>query len=163
MRYIKMIKYDVGNWYGVNATIFFSGCHFHCPGCFNKEAQDFSRGDIFTKQKENEFIGYANDKYVEGVCILGGEVFHQNLDEMLYFIKNVKEQVNKPIHVWTGYIFEDLLSDPKKVEILKYIDTIVDGPFIQDLKDLSLELRGSSNQRVIDVQKSLNTHKTQLL
>lgn len=149
MNYAKIIKYDTGNWDGINTTIFFSGCDFHCPGCFNKEAQDFNFGKPFTKEVEDLFISYAKSEHVDGVCILGGEPFQQDLDILLNFVKRIKREVQKPIHMWTGYLFEELLKDYKKFDILKYVDTIVDGHFIESEKDLNLKYRGSRNQRVI--------------
>lgn len=157
MKYAKIIKHDIGNWDGITTTIFFSGCRFNCPGCFNKELQNFNYGKPFNKEIEDLFISYANSKHVTGICILGGEPFQQDLDIMLSFVKRIKAEVNKPIHIWSGYTFESLLKDPKKKAILYYVDTLVDGQFVLSLKDLNLKYRGSSNQRVIDIQESLKT------
>ena len=157
MNYTKMMQYDINNWDGVNATIFFSGCKFHCPGCFNKEAWDFNYGYPFNKKAENLFISYGKNEHVDGICLLGGEVFHQDLDAILELVIRIKREVKKPIHAWTGYTFEELLADDKKRVILTYIDTLVDGRFMLEKKDLRLKYRGSSNQRVIDVQASLQT------
>ena len=155
MYFCDLRKYDVSNWNGINSTLFVSGCNFHCKGCWNKEAQDFNYGKPYTREIENTFIEYINDKHVDGACLLGGEIFHQDLDIILHLVKRIKAETNKPIHVWTGYKWEQLLEESKKVEILKYIDTLVDGQFILKLRDLSLKHKGSSNQREIDVQKSL--------
>lgn len=159
MKYAQIRKYDTSNWDGINTTIFFSGCKFGCPGCFNKDAQDFNYGLDYDLDVENLFISYAKDEHSVGVCILGGEPFQQDLDILLRLVKRIKEEVNKPIHIWTGYIFEELIKDEKKRNILNYIDTLVDGQFILAKKDLNLKFRGSSNQRVIDVQKSLKEGK----
>ena len=159
MKYAQIRKYDASNWDGINTTIFFSGCKFNCPGCFNKDAQDFNYGLDYNLDAENLFISYAKDEHSVGVCILGGEPFQQDLDILLRLVKRIKEEVKKPIHIWTGYIFEELIKDEKKRKILKYIDTLVDGQFILAKKDLNLKFRGSSNQRVIDVQKSLKEGK----
>lgn len=155
MKYAQIRKYDTSNWDGINTTIFFSGCKFNCPGCFNKDAQDFNYGLDYDLDVENLFISYAKDEHSVGVCILGGEPFQQDLDILLRLVKRIKEEVKKPVHIWTGYIFEELIKDEKKREILKYIDTLVDGQFVLAKKDLNLKFRGSSNQRVINVQKSL--------
>ena len=155
MRYAKIRKYDVSNFKGINSTLFVSGCNFHCKGCFNKEAQSFEYGNEFTKEVEDLFISYIKDKHVEGVNLLGGEIFQQDLDVILNLVKRIKNETNKPIYAWTGYLFEDLLKDRKKVEILKYIDIVIDGKFEMDNKDLTLKFRGSSNQKVIDVKESL--------
>lgn len=159
MKYAQIRKYDTTNWDGINTSIFFSGCKFNCPGCFNKVAQDFNYGLEYNLDVENLFISYAKDEHSVGVCILGGEPFQQDLDILLRLVKRIKEEVKKPIHIWTGYVFEELIKDEKKREILNYIDTLVDGRFILAKKDLKLKFRGSSNQRVIDVQKSLKEGK----
>ncbi len=148
MRYAKLLKYDAGNWDGINTTIWFSGCTFKCPGCFNEDCQDFNYGWEYNKEIEDRLIKYAKDEHVTGVCILGGEPFQQDLDVLLRLFKRIKHEVRKPIHVWTGYIFEDLLQDPDKKKLLEYVDTLVDGPFIMELKNLNLKYRGSENQRV---------------
>lgn len=157
MKYAKIIKYDTGNWEGINTTIFFSGCHFHCPGCFNVEAQNFNYGKEFNRDVIEEFISKANDVHVVGVNILGGEPFDQDLDVMYGFVKEIVERVDKPIHFWSGFTYEQLMEDEKKVRILKLADTLVDGQFMMGKKDLGLRFRGSSNQRVIDIQKSVET------
>lgn len=163
MNYAKIIKYDTGNWDGITTTIFFSGCRLNCPGCFNKELRDFNYGKVFDKEAEDLFIEYAKSPHVTGVCLLGGEVFQQDLDAMYKFILRLKNEVGKPIHVWTGYLFEDLIKDPKALSILCLIDTLVDGRFVMALKDLNLKYRGSSNQRVIDVDRSMVEWKVVLI
>lgn len=159
MKYSKIIKYDLSNWDGINSTIFFSGCRFKCPGCFNKVAQDFDYGFEYTQEIEDLLISLAKDEHVVGVCLLGGEPLQQDLDLILKLVKRIKKEVQKPIHLWSGYLFEDILSDEKRRPILDYIDTLVDGQFVLAKKDLNLKYRGSSNQRVIDVQKSLKEEK----
>ena len=163
MNYTKMMKYDTSNWDGITATIFFSGCKFHCPGCFNQEAWDFNHGQPFDKKAEDLFISYAKNPHVTGVCLLGGEVFQQDLDRILDLVIRIKREVRKPIHVWSGYTYEELMADEKKMVILCHIDTLVDGPFIFKQKDLRLKHRGSSNQRVIDVQASMKTGQIVLI
>lgn len=163
MYYSKMLKYDTSNWDGITATIFFSGCKFHCPGCFNKEAWDFKYGKEFDKNAEDQFIEYAKNPHVTGVCLLGGEVFQQDLYRILDLVIRIKREVRKPIHVWSGYTYEELMADDAKRVILFHIDTLVDGPFIFEKKDLRLKHRGSSNQRVIDVQASMQTGQIVLI
>ena len=159
MRYASIRKYDVSNWEGINATIFFSGCNFHCPGCFNKVAQDFNYGDIFDKSVMDAFINMAKDEKIDNVCMLGGEVFQQDLEIIYEFVSRIKEEVNKPIIVWTGYLIEDLLVKKDAFRILEKIDYLIDGQFILGKKDLSLKFRGSSNQRVIDVNRTIFENK----
>lgn len=158
-----MMKYDTSNWDGITATIFFSGCKFHCPGCFNQEAWDFNHGQPFDKKAEDLFISYAKNPHVTGVCLLGGEVFQQDLDRILDLVIRIKREVRKPIHVWSGYTYEEIMADEKKMVILCHVDTLVDGPFIFKQKDLRLKHRGSSNQRVIDVQASMRTGQIVLI
>lgn len=162
MKYAQIRKYDISNWSGINSTIFFSGCTFNCEGCFNKKAQDFNYGNDYTLDVENTFIEFAKDIHVTGVCLLGGEVFQQDLDIILSLVKRIKEEVGKPIYVWTGYSWEELIKDSKKIEILKYITVLIDGKFEIKLKDLSLKHKGSTNQREIDVQKSLSSGRIEL-
>ena len=163
MRYAKIIKYDTGNWEGINTTIFFSGCHFKCEGCFNTVAQDFNYGNVFNDDTINDIIEKASDSHVEGLCILGGEPFDQDLDMMYTFLKEFKIRVGKPIHMWSGFLYEDLISDKEKKRVLELADTLVDGQFKIDKKDLQLRFRGSSNQRVIDVHESFNNNKVILI
>lgn len=155
INYGSLRKYDASNWSGINSTLFVSGCYFHCKGCFNRCAQDFNYGNEFTKEVEDLFISYAQDIHVQGVCLLGGEVFHQDLDIILKLVRRIKDEVNKPIYCWTGFLWEDLIKNNKALEILRYIDVIIDGQFEEDKKDLMLKHKGSSNQREIDVVESL--------
>ncbi len=158
-----MRQYDVSNWSGINATIFFSGCRLKCPGCFNKKAHDFEYGVEFTKDEEERFINMCKNEHVEGVCILGGEIFQQDLTRVLKLVKRINTEVKKPIHMWSGYLYEDLIKSSECFEILKYVSTLVDGPFVIAKKDLTLLFRGSSNQRVIDVQNSILNNQIVLL
>ena len=125
------------------------------PNCFNKEAQDFNYGKSYTKEVEDLFISYIKDEHVDGACLLGGEVFQQNLDVILNLVKRIKEEAQKPIYIWTGYLWEIFFQFKQILDILKYIDIIIDGQFEEDKKDLTLKNKGSWNQREIDVQKSL--------
>lgn len=157
MNYSKMMKYDTSNWNGITTTIFFSGCTFRCPGCFNKETWDFNNGQPFDKEAEDLFISYAKNPHVTGICLLGGEVFQQDLDRILELVIRLEREAKKPIHVWSGYTYERLIQDEKKLLILQHIDVLVDGPFIFKKKDLTLKHRGSSNQRVINVKETIRT------
>lgn len=154
MNYFKMNKYDATNWEGINASIFFSGCDFECPGCFNSDIWSFDAGKVFDVAAMEQFISYAKDPKVDGVCILGGEPFQQDLLKIAVLLDLLKQDVGKPIHVWSGYTYEELI-DLGYSYMLENVDTLVDGKFVIELKDLNLKNRGSSNQRVIDVQESL--------
>ena len=159
MKYAKIRKFDTANGQGVRTTLFVSGCKFNCKGCFNKEAQDFNYGNEFTKEVEDEFIGYIKNPNVVGVNLLGGEIMQQDTSTILNLVKRIKEETGKNIWCWTGYKYEDLIKIDDKIEILKYIDVLIDGQFIESKKDLMLMYRGSSNQRVIDVQQTLDKGK----
>lgn len=163
MNYANIRRYDTSNWSGINSTLFVSGCNFHCKGCFNKSAQDFNYGKPYTKEVEDLFISHIKDEHVDGVNLLGGEIFHQDLDIILNLVKRIKEETNKPIYCWTGFIWEELLKDRNKLEILKYIDVLIDGRFEEDKKDLTLKHKGSTNQREINVKESLKQNKVVLI
>ena len=166
--YYSDIKYpDVANGLGVRVSLFVSGCRRHCPECFNKEAQDFKYGKPFT-DKEITFIeSRLQLPQVRGLSLLGGEPMEiENVTELLTLCEYLKEHyTDKDIWCYTGYTYEELLNrnNIATKEILKYIDILVDGDFQIDKKSLSLKFRGSSNQRIIDVQKTLKSNKVELI
>ena len=156
MNYAKIRKLDVTNGPGIRTTLFVSGCTHNCEGCFNKEQQDFNYGNKFTKETEDEFIQLTKNKQIKGVNILGGEPMQQIMDDtLLNLLKRIKLQTDKPIWLWSGYTFEEIVNNPKRLEILREVDVLIDGKFQADKRDIMLKYRGSSNQRVIDVKKSL--------
>ena len=153
MRYATIRKIDTSNGDGVTCSIFFQGCSHCCKDCWNQSTWDFHSGKELTKEIIDKFIEYANKPYIKGISILGGEPFQQNSKELLYLLILLKQKVNKQIWLWTGYVFKEI---PKQyLECLNYIDVLIDGRFVRELKDYSLEYRGSSNQRVIDVKETL--------
>ena len=155
MNYAQLRHYDVANGPGVRASIFVSGCRFNCKGCFNKEAQDFNYGNIYTKEVENKFMEYIKDDNVKGVSILGGEPLMQTMDDsLLNLLKRIKKESNKEIWMWTGFIYEIAILDEKRKEILNYVDVLVDGQFDESKKVLNLKFRGSTNQRIIDLNRT---------
>ena len=163
MKYAKIRKYDISNAPGICTTLFVSGCTHNCEGCFNKEQQDFTYGNEFTKEIEDEFIEYVKSKQVKGVNILGGEPMQQLMDDtLLKLLKRIKLEVNKPIWLWSGYTFEEIVNNPKRAEILREVDVLIDGKFEADKRDLMLKYKGSSNQRVIDVKKSIEAKEVRL-
>ena len=156
MKYAKIRKLDVTNGPGVRTTIFVSGCTHNCEGCFNKEQQDFNYGNDFTKETEDEFIELTKSRQIKGVNILGGEPMQQVMDDtLLKLLKRIKLETNKPIWLWSGYTFEEIINNSKRAEMLREVDVLIDGKFEADKRDIMLKYRGSSNQRVIDVKKSL--------
>ena len=150
MRYAQINKMDTVNGEGIACSLFVQGCTHHCPECFNQDTWNFFSGKKWNKEIESKFIELAKSPTIDCVSILGGEPFDQ--DEILDVIRHIKKEVKKPIYVWTGYVFEQLLD---KEYNLNDIDYIIDGRYIHELRDPSLWLKGSSNQRVIDVKASL--------
>ncbi len=170
MNYADIKQYDVANGPGVRVSLFVSGCTHHCKNCFNKVAWDFNYGKPFTEETINTIINYCKDEYVEGLTILGGEPFEPiNQKGILPLVKRFKETYpEKSLWVFTGYDFEEDLLDkmynnyPETKQLLSYIDIIVDGKFIEDLKNSNLRFKGSSNQRTIMVKETMKTGKLTL-
>ena len=156
MNYAALKKFDIANGPGVRVSLFVSGCRHRCKNCFNKEAWDFSYGKPFTEITEQEILTALSADYITGLSLLGGEPFEpENRLVLAEFLKKVKEKSSeKTIWCYTGFEFEKL-NDPESMEMLKYIDVLVDGRFIEEKKSPALIFRGSSNQRIIDVQKTL--------
>lgn len=159
INYAEIKKYDVANSPYVGSTLFVSGCTNNCEGCFNTIAKDFNYGNKWTNDTEDLFIKYLQNEQVRNANILGGEPMQQNSDTILHLVKRIKGETNVDIWCWTGLLFEDLTKQKDKLEILKHIDVLIDGKFVLSKRDLKLKYRGSSNQRVIDVQKSLKENK----
>lgn len=157
MRYNTIRQMDIANGPGCRVSIFIQGCEFNCPGCFNGVAKDFSGGKEFTDQTMDLLLSLTEPDYISGISILGGEPLHpRNRKATLDLVSKFKEVYpNKTVWVWTGYNWEDVASDL----VDSKVDVLVDGRFVEALKDLRLKYRGSSNQRVIDVQDSLKTGK----
>lgn len=163
MRYNKIRKMDISNGEGVRVSIFVQGCHFHCKGCFNPETWSFEAGKEFTSQTLKKLLDLCLKDTVKGLSILGGEPLNEeNFIGVLEIVKefrNKEKLKNKDIWLWTGYEIEDILSSAKKKEILKYLDYIVCGQFIEKEKNLKLKWAGSNNQRWIDVKSTLKENK----
>lgn len=164
------IKYcDVANGPGVRTCLFVSGCTHHCKGCFQPETWDFTYGEPFTTEVEDTIIESLRPAHVAGLTILGGEPMEPaNQEALVPFLKRVKQELpNKTIWVFTGDVWEDLvLAGPRctidTADLLSTIDVLVDGQFREDLKDITLRFRGSSNQRIIDVPATLASGAVQL-
>ena len=166
MNYGEIKKCDIANGEGVRVSLFVSGCTHHCKGCFNSETWDFNYGKPFTSDTEQEILNALSYEYINGLSLLGGEPFEiQNQRVLLPFIQKVKEIFpNKTIWCYTGYTLnKDLIQGGRAycectADMLKCIDILVDGEFVEELKDISLVFRGSSNQRIIDIKKSAETN-----
>ncbi len=157
MRYHKIRKMDISNGPGVRVSIFFQGCSFHCKGCFNPETWDFQGGEEFGEEQIQRILELAREDYITGLSILGGEPMHPNtIEGTLMLTKRFKKAYpSKTIWAWSGFLLEDLMGK----EVLSYLDVLVDGPFVESLRNPNLKWKGSSNQRVIDVSKSLKENK----
>ena len=154
MRYNKIRKMDISNGPGVRVSIFMQGCSFHCKNCFNPETHDFKGGLEFNDDTINEIISLASNDYIKGLSILGGEPMHpNNIEGTTKLAKIFKEKYpNKTIWIWTGFLYD---RDLKDKDIFEYIDVLVDDRYEDELHDPTLKYRGSSNQRVIDIKKTL--------
>lgn len=185
MNYANIKFNDIANGEGVRVCLFVSGCTHHCKNCFNKETWDFNYGKEFNKQVEDRILEAVEPDYVNGLTLLGGEPMEPaNQKALLDFVKRFKKHFpKKTIWCYTGFLFDDLYGEGRLVvangdnnfvqaltdknrchcpwtrKFLSYIDILVDGEFMEDLKDITLRFKGSSNQRVIDVQKSLQLGK----
>ena len=158
MHYNKIRKMDISNGPGVRVSVFMQGCEFHCKNCFNTETWDFEGGKEFNDDTVKEVLELCDKGHIKGLSILGGEPLHpKNVEATTKLAKAFKEKYpDKNLWVWSGFKFdEELKNNEKDKEALKYIDVLVDGTFNEDLHNPTLKWRGSSNQRVIDVQQSL--------
>lgn len=163
MYYGNIKKYDIADGPGVRVSLFVSGCRHHCKGCFNSETWDFSYGQPFTKETQEELLAALAPPYIAGLTVLGGEPFEpENQPVVAGVLKRVREQYpKKDIWCYTGYLYDvDLIPGGKVYtsvteEMLSYIDVLVDGEFIEAEKDASLQFRGSRNQRIIRLSEEL--------
>ena len=158
MRYNKIRKMDISNGPGVRVSIFFQGCHFHCPGCFNQDTWDFDGGKEFNDEVISHVLDLCSSDVISGLSILGGEPLNpKNIDGSTRLAKAFKEKYpNKTIWLWSGYLFDEYAIDK---EIVNYLDVMIDGQFKIELSSPLLKYKGSSNQRVIDVKKSVKNRK----
>ncbi len=163
MNYAEIKYIDVANGPGIRTSLFVSGCNHHCKGCFNEVAWDFNYGKVFDKKVEDEILESLAPEYVDGITLLGGEPLEKvNQEGLLPLVKRIKETYpKKNIWLFTGFLFDkDVMGnmlekwDVSK-ELIPLIDVVVDGKFDEELKDLNLKFKGSSNQRTIDVQETL--------
>lgn len=162
MRYNKIRKMDISDGPGVRVSIFMQGCAFNCENCFNPETHDFKGGKEFNDETIERVLELGENENIEGLSILGGEPMHpQNIEGTTKLAKAFKEKFpNKNIWAWTGFQFDKNLKD---TEVVKYLDVLVDGQYIDALHNPTLHWKGSSNQRVIDVQKSLKNGEIELI
>ena len=163
MNYANIKYNDIADGEGIRTSLFVSGCTHHCKGCFNEEAWDFNYGKPFTREVEDRILESLKPSYIAGLTLLGGEPFEPaNQRVLVPFLKRVREQLpDKNIWCYTGYLFdEDICGKmldrvPETRELLSCIDVLIDGPFIEERKNLKIRFRGSDNQRIIDVKKTM--------
>ena len=160
MKYAQIREMDVTNGNGIGVALFTQGCPYHCKNCFNPETWDFDKGTDWTKETENKIIELLKPEYITRLTILGGEpLIERNIEPLTALLKRVKSiYPDKQVWLYTGGDFEAL--EGLYEEIFQYIDILIDGRYIDDLRDYKLKWRGSSNQRIIDVQKSLKEGET---
>lgn len=170
MNYALIRENDIANGKGVRTTLFVSGCRHHCRGCFNPEAWDFSYGSPFGEAEILKIIEASKPNYIDGLTLLGGEPFEpENREVLAELLERFHTALpSKSVWCYTGFTFADYLlplalsGDESIMDMLKYIDVLVDGKFVEELKSYALIFRGSSNQNIIDVKASLD-HKKQIL
>ena len=167
MFYGEIKKVDIANGTGVRVSLFVSGCTHRCKGCFNPDTWSFTFGKEYTEETENEIIEALRPTYIEGLSLLGGEPFEpENQKTLVSLLKRVRQELpDKNIWCYSGYTIEELTGQKKSraftdttLEMLSLIDVLVDGEFVEELKDISLQFRGSSNQRIIDIKESIKTN-----
>lgn len=175
MKYAQVVPFEVCNGKGIGTSLFVQGCNLHCNGCFNPEAWNFDGGKKWTKQREQKFFELISRYYIKRVSFLGGEpLAKQNAEEVLSLIKRIKKEYpEKTIWIYSGYTWEQIMSpattddfNPERdmwlinrKEAVKQCDILVDGAFVNELKDITLPFRGSTNQRIVDVQESLKENR----
>ena len=167
MHYAKIKWYDVSNGPGVRVSLYVSGCRNHCKNCFNPETWDFDYGQPFTEEVEDKILKAMEPDYIKGFTLLGGDPFEpENCAALVPFMKRMRKLYpEKSVWCFTGYDYErDLLTGKKGdaetvLKLLRTLDVLVDGRFVEELKDLNLRFRGSSNQRIISVKESLKKDK----
>ncbi len=165
MNYATIKWTDIANGIGVRISLFVSGCTHRCKNCFNQVAWDFDYGEPFDEEVQEKILKELGAGFIEGLSLLGGEPLEPQNQRALYpFIKEVKKRYpNKNIWCYTGFTFDEKTGELQEThkntgvtkELISFFDVVVDGAFIEELKDVRLKFRGSSNQRVIDMQKTL--------
>ena len=157
MNYAAIKKCDIANGEGVRISLFVSGCTHHCKGCFQPETWNFDYGNPFDETTQDELIKALEPDYIAGLTLLGGEPMEpENAKRLLPFVKRVRETYpSKNVWCYSGYLFEELMGREECRKLLELIDVLVDGEFMEEQKNISLQFKGSENQRIIDVTKTL--------
>lgn len=161
MHYMKIEKSSISNGLGVRVVFWCAGCSRKCKGCFNPETWSFEAGKPFDDTARNYLFEQLSKPYIKGITFSGGHPFEsENLNDVTQLLKDIKQKFpQKDIWLYTGFTWEQV----KDFEAIKYVDVLVDGPYIEELRDMTLAFRGSSNQRIIDVERSLQQNEVILL
>ena len=170
MYYGNIKNFDIANGIGVRVTLFVSGCTNHCPGCFQPETWSFTYGEPFTEETEKSILAMLAPEYINGLTLLGGDPFEpDNQRALTPFLQRVKESYpKKTIWAFSGFLYEDMRTPGHHANcevteaMLSFIDVLVDGPFVEEKKDIALRFRGSSNQRLIDMNRTRETGRLTL-
>ena len=152
MNYCAIHEVDIANGKGVRVSLFVSGCRNHCKGCFQPETWNFDYGQPFTDETKERLLNLLANEYIEGITILGGDPMEpENAPVVLDFLRTVRAEFDTTKNIWlyTGYIFENLIKNDINRELLELCDVVIDGPFIEEKKNLMLPFRGSENQRIL--------------
>ena len=162
MNYAKIKHFDIANGEGVRTSLFVSGCQFHCEDCFNPEAWNYDYGKPYTQETTDYILSTLQSPYVNGLSILGGDPLWQDedgIDQLIKLVKQVKS-IGKTVWIWSGFTWEQLPSlSQSKQNLIQLCDVMIDGKYNKELRDLRLKWRGSSNQRVINIQQSIKEGK----
>ena len=163
MRYAQIREIDIANGPGIRVSLYTQGCRRHCPFCFNQETWDFKGGKAFTEHEEQALIALINKPHIAGFTLLGGEPFEEeNREDVLKLLKHIKTNCpDKTIWVYSSFLYEEIIKWEQP--LLDYVDVLVDGPFVNDLKDPNLKFCGSSNQRLIDIKETRKNNKISLV
>ena len=162
MFYSNIIEHDIANGEGVRISLFVSGCQFHCKDCFNPESWDYNYGKLYTQEITDYILSILQAPYVNGLSILGGDPLWQDEDGIAQLIDLVKQvkNIGKTVWIWSGFTLEQLPSlSQSKQNLIQLCDVMIDGQYNKELRDLRLKWRGSSNQRVINIQQSIKEGK----
>ncbi len=164
MNYATIKKCDIADGEGVRVSLFVSGCTHHCKGCFQPETWNFDYGEPFDETVEAEVLKALEPDYIAGITLLGGEPMESENAKRLYpFIKRVcTTYPSKNVWCYSGYLFEELVEREECRQLLEFVDVLVDGEFVEEKKNISLRFRGSENQRIIDVKKTLRENRVVL-
>lgn len=159
MRYSSIREMDISNGKRIGVSLFVQGCKHHCKNCFNQETWDFNGGKEWTQEVEDKFLKLVTQPFVTRCSILGGEPMLQPypLVQLIKKIKEIKPDIK--IWLWSGYTYEEIIQNREQTKLLMYVDYLIDGRYVDELRDLRLKFRGSSNQRIIDVKQSLSKNK----